>query len=328
MTNNSSSHTPNNPIPYHFHLIWMGQSFPYVNYLAVKTLVKHNPRAKFTIHYANPPKNNKNWDAALSLCEGIEIDYGKLFAAIESNISEAYKLESVLNAISKNYPAGVSNILRYVILYLEGGIYIDFDTLCIQSFEPLLKFPGFIGEEVVYKHDDERVSKGFKLSHIPGAAFFGLSFLGSRLFSKISGLNGLWNKLDPLVQNIWKDTKLNNAVLAAVPHHPFFKAALETIPGQDPKIKYNLGPILMNKLWEEGKAGQMMRLPPVAFYFIPPSQTHRFFTPAPEKIPHDAYCIHWCSSNHKKKASTLDETSVFSNPKGCLYNKIAAGCPV
>lgn len=45
-----------------------------------------------------------------------------------------------------------SDILRYEILYQEGGIYVDHDVKCIQSFEPLNKgFDFFCGMELPYK---------------------------------------------------------------------------------------------------------------------------------------------------------------------------------
>ena len=45
-----------------------------------------------------------------------------------------------------------SDILRYEILYQEGGLYIDHDVKCMQSFEPLNKgFDFFCGMELPYK---------------------------------------------------------------------------------------------------------------------------------------------------------------------------------
>jgi len=51
---------------------------------------------------------------------------------------------------SENY-AEKSDLLRYEILYQEGGIYVDHDVKCFQSFEPLCKaYDFFCGMELPY----------------------------------------------------------------------------------------------------------------------------------------------------------------------------------
>ena len=66
---------------------------------------------------------------------------------------------------------------------------------------------------------------------------------------------------------------------AAKPGNAFFGRAMALVPQTDPRIKYALGPILMNRTWNEGgePPQAMRRLPRIHFYFIPPSQTYRFF---------------------------------------------------
>lgn len=44
-----------------------------------------------------------------------------------------------------------SDLLRYVMLYLYGGIYVDTDMECMKNFDPLLKTSSFAGEG--FPHD-------------------------------------------------------------------------------------------------------------------------------------------------------------------------------
>src|SRR6185295_10272918 len=43
--------------------------------------------------------------------------------------------------------AALSDILRYLVLYREGGVYLDLDTITVRDLRPLLVAPGFCGRE-------------------------------------------------------------------------------------------------------------------------------------------------------------------------------------
>jgi hypothetical protein len=307
-------------IPHHFHLIWIGRNFPFVNRLAVESILQTNPGAKVTIHYENPP-SNADWQALQAKVEFRAIDLPALLAALPASMSGVVK---VLEGISSGYPAGRSNILRYLILYREGGIYIDFDTLTVRDYRPLLAHPGFVGEEAVFRYDDDRVSGRFKPGIIPHGIFFGLSYYLSYWNCRFLGDSAPGNALNRGLMGLWSDRKLNNAVLGCAPGNAFFAKAIELVPQTDPKIKYALGPILMNRTWETEAAAHMRRLGADHFYFIPPSQTYRFFYGPARALPADAYSMHWCSSNHKQLAATLTlENLGKPSDRPTLFHKLA-----
>jgi hypothetical protein len=307
-------------IPHHFHLIWIGRNFPFVNRLAVESILQTNPGAKITIHYENPP-DNSDWRALQSKVEFRAISLPDLLGALPPSMAGVVP---VLEGISSGYPAGRSNILRYLILYREGGIYIDFDTLTVRDYRPLLAHAGFVGEEAVFRYDDDRVSGRFKPAIIPTGICFGMSYYLSLWNCKWLGDSAPVNALNRGLMGLWSDCKLNNAVLGASPRNAFFGKAIELVPKTDPKIKYALGPILMNRTWETEAAIHMLRLGPEHFYFIPPSQTYRFFYGPAPALPANAYSMHWCSSNHKKLAAGLTLQNLgrpSDNPT--LFHKLA-----
>ena len=309
-------------IPHHFHLIWIGKRFPFVNRLAVESLRQSNPGARITIHYEDPP-DNADWKALSGNTELRPLDLPGLLASLPASMASVVP---VLQGISSGYPAGRSNILRYLVLYKEGGIYLDFDTLTVKDYRPLLGFPGFIGEETVFRSDDDRVSGKIKPEIIPFGILFGLSYYLSYWNCRFLGDSRPGNALNQIFMKGWSARKLNNAVLGCEAENPFFGRALALVPHTNPKIKYALGPILMNRTWDE--AGEprngIRRLDSDHFYFIPPSQTYRFFYGPAPALPSDTYTLHWCSSNHKDLAAGLTfENLGRPSPTPTLFHKIA-----
>ena len=68
-------------IPHHFHLIWIGRRFPFVNRLAVESLRQSNPGARITIHYEDPP-GNADWKALAKHTELRPLDLPSLLASL------------------------------------------------------------------------------------------------------------------------------------------------------------------------------------------------------------------------------------------------------
>lgn len=307
-------------IPHHFHLIWIGRNFPFVNRLAVESILQTNPGAKVTIHFEDPPAN-ADWIALQSKVEFRPISLPDLLSVLPESMSG---VAPVVSGISAGYPAGRSNVLRYLILYREGGIYIDFDTVTVRDYRPLLSHPAFIGEEAVFRYDDDRVAGRFPPALIPTGAAWGLSYYGSWANCRWLGDSAIGNTLNRGLMTLWADRKLNNAVLGCVPGNMFFAKALSLVPETDPKIRYALGPILMNRTWGTPAAAHMRRLSEDHFYCIPPSQTFRFFYgPAPE-LPADAFSLHWCSSNHKQLAGGLTRENLGRHAdRPTLFHKLA-----
>jgi len=80
----------------------------------------------------------------------------------------------------------------------------------------------------------------------------------------------------------------------------------------------------MNRTWATEAAAHMRRLSADHFYFIPPSQTFRFFYGPARPLPPDAYSLHWCSSNHKHLAAGLTRENLAKpSPHPTLFHKLA-----
>jgi hypothetical protein len=295
-------------IPLRFHFIWMGKNFPFAYRLSVESCRRHHPDAEIKVHFADPP-DNAHWRAVEQYAEMVPLNEDSLLAALPSTLSS---VADVYRGIAGGYPAGRSNVLRYLILLRDGGIYLDCDTLTLRPFTPLLNNQGFIGEETVFRADDDRVSGRAGLELLPYGALFGMSYGMAYANARWLGDQKWVNQCDRFLRRGWSLRKLNNAVLGAQAGHPFFTAAVQRIPQIDPGVRFALGPILMNETWDATHGKGMQRLGENAFYFIPPSQTFRFFLGPAATLPSDAYAVHWCNSNHKELVRTLTPEMILS----------------
>lgn len=108
-------------IPQTIHFIWLGpKEFPKESKKNVASWIEHHPRyrVKFWTDRKKAPPHPK-----------MEVEYFDNYPF--KNLKEQYYL-------SNNY-AERSDILRYEILYNEGGLYVDHDVICYGEIDNLLK---------------------------------------------------------------------------------------------------------------------------------------------------------------------------------------------
>ena len=121
-------------VPKVIHFIWIGpKPFPRESIENVRTWIAKHPG--WTIKFwtdRDRPLPHKD----MELVRIQDFHFSQLF--------ECYNK-------SDNY-AEKSDLLRYEILYQEGGIYVDHDVKCLQSFEPLSRaFDFYCGMEMPYQ---------------------------------------------------------------------------------------------------------------------------------------------------------------------------------
>jgi hypothetical protein len=99
-----------------------GIPFSLYHLIAIKSAKLVNPGYDVVLHYYNEPPNNPLWEEAKS-------------------ITINHRLESVPTHFGDrpiHHMAHKADAVRMDILWESGGIYLDMDTICIKSFEPLL----------------------------------------------------------------------------------------------------------------------------------------------------------------------------------------------
>ena len=117
-----------------FHFYWSGQDFGLVNKLAITSLLRNHGMAKIVVHYEEEPKGNTFWDELKEL-EQVEL---KALSFAELLHEAGYAKEDFCSFFAKAKVNHRSDLLRYLLLYVYGGVYLDFDTLLLRSLRPLL----------------------------------------------------------------------------------------------------------------------------------------------------------------------------------------------
>jgi len=127
---------PINTIPKTIHFIWIGpKPFPEESISNLISWKKHHPKWKFFFWTDDPNR-------PLPI-EGIErrlvsnFDFGPIQALLEESVSWGEK----------------SDLMRYMILYKEGGVYSDHDVKCVRSFDLLVSHYDFVaGYEAMHNY--------------------------------------------------------------------------------------------------------------------------------------------------------------------------------
>lgn len=290
---------PSTVIPNKIHFVWSGKGFPYPFALAVKSAVARHPGWEVVVHVGEEPVGNPHWDSILPIAQVRREDPESILARVPEY---GERLLALHRAVPASYPAGRSNLVRLAVLASEGGWYLDFDTLCVDRLDTVATDGAAIGEEWVWRHDQERVAKGFSIKMIPSVVAFAASWIGAR-----SGLLRPDGTIESVLRRIWGRKELNNAVIGAEPGHSWIRRLLELACDQDPSVRFALGPALVNLGWTNpGRSRPPFRAPTEVFYQFPPSQTSRYFRSPARDLPRGAVVLHWCSSNHRDLVRAMD----------------------
>ncbi|HNY29868.1 MAG TPA: glycosyltransferase [Fibrobacteria bacterium] len=282
-------------IPHKIHFVWSGKRFPLPFALAIRSARRVHPDWDIQLHIGTMPESPW-WDEVRDLGTVRPLVPEALLESVQGIGTQLVDLH---RAVPSDYPAGRSNLERLAILQAEGGWYLDCDTLCLSPLDAVATDGEVVGEEWVWRHDQQRVTSGFHPVMIPSISAFSISWALARC-----GVPST-SRLEAALRKAWGRLELNNAVLASPPDGPWIRRLLELALTQDPAVRFALGPGLVNLGWERpGNVSRPRRMGPQAFYQFPPSQTSRYFQ-HDSPLPAGAVVLHWCSSNHRKMVQEL-----------------------
>ncbi len=116
-------------------------------------------------------------------------------------------------------------------------------------------------------------------------------------------------------------------MIAAAPRAAFVRELLERAPSVDATVRFRLGPTLVTEV-ARSSPGSVTLLAPAALYFVPPSQSFRFFHDPALALPDEALLIHYVSSNHRRELGAVASGGLTALPPSlfrALASKVAAG---
>lgn len=279
-----------------FIYVWSGIDFPYVNLLSVLSTAKNHPEAEINV-YVFGERPRTVWFDQLSSIPRVSIVHSTphdLFRELPSHLE---RVADTFEGLPSSALSAKSNILRYALLFLHGGVYLDFDVLVVRAMDDLLHAEAFVGEELVWADDEARLLGHRWIYLAPRNILWLLShcamWVDSHLFG---GAMRIADRLRPSF-GAWSRYQMNNAVMGAVKKSPLIEELLMRAIDADTSVRYATGPTLVDNVLRDNPMIAVRR-PADDFYAVPPGQTYRLFYDQRLTLPASAYLIHYAASNH------------------------------
>lgn len=285
-------------IPATAHFIWFGPSFPWLHVAALQSAATHGGFDRVIFHHTDDLVASPYW-AELQASPKIVLNRFVPDDIFHRLGPRGVGLKQLFDRLSA--PAARANMVRAALLYSEGGVYLDTDTITTRSLTPLRnEHRVFFGEEhvVLPAHIAQSINP---LLRINALAKDGLRDVCRRLpkgwrhFRRIASSYAL---------------AANNAIFASEPGHPFVGELLDrmvTMPAKRQLVRYALGTHLLQEVANDlrGSDGVYVATPDVFFPLGPEICQHWFKTGTAECLDElvqpTTRVVHWYASVRTKK---------------------------
>lgn len=279
-------------IPATAHFIWFGDELSWLHAMAIRTACLHGGFERVVLHCDRDLGHRPAWREleGLDRFEARPIDLARTLSRC-GHLGP--RLEAIAARLEK--PAARANLLRAALLYTEGGVYLDTDTLTLRPFDDLRAGLGaFCGEEhIVFPatvaHDRRPLTMVSALAR--SAAREGMRLMpdGWTAFGKVAG---------------WYHRAANNAVLGARPGHTLARRLLEAMarmPDDKVTVRFALGTHLLQKALADFRELDLWVAPPAVFYPLGPEISQHWFKPTKrlrldEMVRPETRVVHWYAS--------------------------------
>lgn len=307
-------------IPSIAHFVWYGPRLPYLHALAIRSAATHGGFSSVRLHHAEALEELPHVVALRDL-PNVELAALEDLALCEE--AAGPELAELCDALES--PVARSNLVRTALVYREGGVYLDMDTLTIRSFDAVrATAPGFVGEEhIVFPRE---VVESWDL------------LVKAKAYLKTT-IRDLFRRLPhgyryfPRIEQHYHRA-VNGAIMGGVAGHRFFWEYLEAMT-KVPKARWNRRHALGTHLLQATCAGydgdDLHSFPPRVFYPLPPEISAHWFRDYPkgvdarEVIDPATCCVHWYASVRTKKvvANMVDDTRVREMAETQLFSSLA-----
>lgn len=248
--------------------IWFGKQLPWVHLLAIRSAAQRGGFERVVLHHADDLSRNRWWPE-LSEVPGFEaqpLEPAALFARVPQ-LGEA--LTALYGRLEQ--PAGRANMVRAALLYLEGGVYLDLDTVTIASLTELRRQAGaFCGaERIVFPAEVKRSRDPLVLARA------GLQTALRDVCRRVPGGWRVFKRLERAYP-----AAVNNAVLAAEAGHPFVHDLLlrmVAVPPERQTVRFALGTHLLQEAVAELDDDTVRVHDPPVFYPLGPEISEHWF---------------------------------------------------
>ena len=310
-------------IPARAHFCWIGTRLPWAYAFAVLSAAERSELPEIVVHHTD----SLDEDAALAALRQTPHVRLSRIDPIAYLLQAGQKLGAG-DGLTVSYrrltnPAARIDILRAAILYLEGGMYLDMDTVTTSSLLPLLNTRQFVGcEFIIWPH-------------------FARTSRSPALWARTLTLD-LTRKMMRRTPHGWRMFRLvekfcyrgiNNAVMGAEADSPLFEdylRAMLRVPPECQPQPYALGPDLLQEVVGRYARDDLTIQEPHVFYPLPPEISEHWFR-IRRRVRLDAVLsaetrvVHWYASvGTQSRVALIDPNYVRKHRESQLYSALVA----
>ena len=314
-------------IPATAHFIWLGPTLPAIPWLAIRAASARGGFERVVLHGDDPALAQDPPVAALLNDERLrfqQVSDTSLFnGALRAGLGDATVAKLAALWPRLDIPAMRADLVRLVVLWQVGGVYLDADAIVLRSFDELRKKPGFAGLERIALPDTVRSSRN------PGTWLKAGGLLAARdVLSRLA----VGPKLFAAIERLYAPA-VNNAILGACPGDAVIEAALREVAGmpvQQATTLYELGPRLLQRVTKNRSTDQFHIAPPVVFYPLPPEMSQHYFRPSDAAIDRallseQTVAVHlYDSVARRREGKALDAAWVLAQAGKTPFSRMVA----
>jgi hypothetical protein len=303
-------------IPACVHFCWIGPRLPWAYVFAVLSAAERSDMPDIMLHHTDELEDGPQSRALIFAPRVTLVRVAPLdcLARVERVLGLGDGLTALYQRLSS--PVMRSDILRVAIVYLQGGIYLDLDTVTVASLRPLLEMPVFVGSEFVVWPQLVYKSR----SPLLWARVLVLDLL--RKFLRV--LPQGWRLFRRFEKFYFRG--VNNAIFGAEAGSPFLAAYLQAMVALAPERQtrpYGLGPDLLQEIVDRNH-GLTVQEPRVFFPLGPEISEHWFrgMTNAEHRkvLFPETLVVHWYASvRGKSRVSQISPDYVRAHRADQLY---------
>jgi Glycosyltransferase sugar-binding region containing DXD motif len=312
-------------IPARVHFCWIGPQLPWAYVFAVLSAAERSGMREIILHHTDALDPGPELDALLGAA-GVELHRIDPIACL-TRAGEALGIGEQLTVLyrSLDRPAARADILRAAILFQQGGIYLDLDTVTVSSLRPLLDARQFVGcEYIVWPYF-------IRASRSPAQWARALTLDLSR--KAMRHMAGGWEAFRRVQRFYYRG--INNAVLGAEPDSNFFAHYLRAMSMVAPdrlRQAYALGPDLLQELIDHESWSDLIVHDPEVFYPLPPEISEHWFrirdTVRLDSVLSPATrIVHWYASvRTKPRVALVSPAYVKEHRERQFYSALVCSC--
>jgi len=312
-------------IPAKVHFCWIGTRLPWAYVFAVLSAAERGGLAEVILNHTDALEDCAE-TRALTGARGVtlrRIDPIALLTEAGAALGVDAGLAVLYGRIAS--PVMRTDILRAAILFRQGGIYLDLDTITVASLVPLLTASQFAGYEYIVWPHSVRASRS--------PARWARSVVLDLLRKVMRHAAGGWKGFRRIERLYYRG--LNNAVMGAQPNSALFARylrAMLTVTPQRLLEAYALGPDLLQDTVGAGPTDGLIIHDPKVFYPLPPEISEHWFRSCgtvrlDRVLSAETRVVHWYASvRTKSRVAGLTPAYIGEHRQHQLYSALVWSC--